>query len=51
MNRLQWLAEVEIRKLEELYNQPSPEEGTTADDAEAVRTETRKVRHTRRRDR
>ena len=51
MNRLQWLAEVEIKKLEELYNQPSPEECDAPEQADDLPSETRKVRQARRRER
>jgi hypothetical protein len=50
MNRMQWLAEAEIRKLEELYEQPSPEDDERSDEAEELRAEARKVRQTRKRD-
>ena len=51
MKRLQWLADAEIRKLEELYNQPSPEECAAPDEAEELREEAKKVRQSRRRER
>ena len=49
MDRLQWLAEAEISRLEELFKQPSHDEGETSAETEEVREETQRVRQAKKR--
>lgn len=51
MNRVQWLAEAEINRLEELFSQPSPEDAERTAEADELRAEADKVRQPRKRER
>lgn len=53
MDRLRWLAEVEISRLEELFRLPSPDDVdfSQEEEQEALREEARRVRPVRKRDR
>jgi hypothetical protein len=51
MNRVQWLREAEISRLEELLKQPSADESQPSGDSEELRADSQRARPQKKRNR